>query len=110
MDKLPAASAAPGWLPLSGLPCPVPAVPPVHAEIHGDLSVRSDPSQRPLLKALEVLRQINREEQTRVPSDAPRSFVRPTWAPFVFTDGGIDRWYYELCALLEPSFGLQALV
>ena len=66
------------------------------------------PAQQQLLKALEVLRQMNREEQTRVPSDAPRSFVRPNWAPFVFTDGGIDRRYYELCALSELSLGLQA--
>jgi hypothetical protein len=51
---------------------------------------------------------MNREERTRVPSDAPRSFVRPNWAPFVFTDGGIDRCYYELCALSELSWVLQA--
>jgi len=66
------------------------------------------PAQQPLLKALEVLRQMNREERTRVLSDAPRSFVRPIWAPFVFTGGGIDRCYYELCALSELSWGLQA--
>jgi hypothetical protein len=66
------------------------------------------PAQQQLLKALEVLRQMNREEQKRVPPDAPRSFVRPNWAPFVFTDGGIDRCYYELCALSELSLGLQA--
>jgi hypothetical protein len=74
----------------------------------GTFQFEAIPAQQPLLKALEVLRQMNREQRTRVPSDAPRSFVRPNWAPFVFTDGGIDRCYYELGALSELSLGLQA--
>ena len=71
----------------------------------GTFQFEAIPAQQPLLKALEVLRQMNREQRTRVPSDAPRSFVRPNWAPFVFTDGGIDRCYYELGALSELSLG-----
>lgn len=66
------------------------------------------PAQKPLLKALDVLRQMNRAERTEVPSDAPRAFVKPKWAPFVFTDSGIDRCYYELCALSELSLGLKS--
>jgi len=66
------------------------------------------PAQKPLLKALHVLRQMNREERTEVPADAPRSLVPSKWAPFVFTDQGIDRCYYELCALSELSLGLKS--
>jgi hypothetical protein len=66
------------------------------------------PSQKPLLKALDILRQMNREERTVIPADAPRSFVKTNWAPFVFTEPGIDRCYYELCALSELSLGLRS--
>lgn len=66
------------------------------------------PRHGPLLKALEVLREMNRQAQTKVPADAPRSFVRPKWAPFVFPESGIDRCYYELCALSELSWGLKS--
>jgi hypothetical protein len=66
------------------------------------------PLQKPLLKALDTLRQMNREERTIVPSEAPRSFVRANWAPFVFVEGGIDRCFYELCALSELCLGLKS--
>ncbi len=51
---------------------------------------------------------MNSEKQTIVPADAPRSFVKANWAPFVFTDTGIDRCYYELCALSELCLGLKS--
>jgi len=35
---------------------------------------------------------MNREALPALPSDAPRSFVKQTWAPFVFTGKGLDRW------------------
>ena len=38
------------------------------------------PAQKSLLKALDALRQMNREERTVVASDAPRSFVKRNWA------------------------------
>jgi hypothetical protein len=66
------------------------------------------PVQKPLLMALDVLRQMNRDNQTEGPAVAPRSFVRSKWAPFVFTDKAIDRCYYELCALSELSLGLKS--
>ena len=66
------------------------------------------PTQKPLLRALDTLRQMNRDERNVVPADAPRSFVRVNWMPFVFTDFGIDRCYYELCALSELCLGLKS--
>ena len=57
------------------------------------------PAQKPLLKALDTLREMNRQEQTEIPEAAPRTFVKPKWVLFVFKDSGIDRCYYELCAL-----------
>lgn len=66
------------------------------------------PAQKQLLKALDTLRKMNRQEQAEVPTDAPRSFVKPKWEPLVFPDKGIDRCYYELCALSELSLGLRS--
>jgi TnpA family transposase len=63
---------------------------------------------QPVLNALEVLRKMNRESLGEVPKDAPRSFVKQKWGPYVFTAKGIDRCYYELCALSELSLGLKS--
>nr|WP_264757505.1 hypothetical protein [Klebsiella pneumoniae] len=35
----------------------------------------------------------------KVPTDAPTEFIKPRWQKLVMTDTGIDRRYYELCAL-----------
>lgn len=54
-----------------------------------------------VLDALELLREMNRTGKRKLPLDAPTSFVSPRWQPYVFRDEGIDRRYYELCALTE---------
>ena len=66
------------------------------------------PAHKLLLTAIDVVRQMNRDNQTEVPADAPRSFVPSKWAALVFIDQGIDRCYYELCALSELSLGLRS--
>ncbi len=63
---------------------------------------------QPVLNALAVLRKMNRENVAEVPRDAPRSFVKRKWEPYVFTASGTDRCYYELCALSELSLGLRS--
>jgi hypothetical protein len=42
------------------------------------------PELRPLMNALDTLRNMNEEGTSTVPADAPRSFVPQRWAPFVF--------------------------
>jgi hypothetical protein len=63
---------------------------------------------QPVLNALGLLRKMNRENLGEVLKDAPRSFVKQKWGPYVFTATGIDRCYYELCALSELSLGLKS--
>jgi hypothetical protein len=36
-------------------------------------------------------------------ADAPKDFIRRRWVPYVFTEAGLDRRYYELCVLAELS-------
>jgi hypothetical protein len=69
---------------------------------------RVAPPSASLLKAIELLRDMNECGKRKVPKSAPRSFVRQRWAPHVFSDDEIDRCYYELCALSELRNGLRS--
>ena len=62
----------------------------------------------PLMAAVETLRVMNRKNARKVPEDAPTSFLRKRWKPYVFTDAGVDRQFYELAALTELKNGLRA--
>ena len=69
---------------------------------------RVAPPSASLLKAIELLREMNESGKRKVPKSAPRGFVRQRWAPHVFSDDEIDRCYYELCALSELRNGLRS--
>lgn len=43
-----------------------------------------------------------------VPADAPTTFIRPRWRPLVFNARGIDRRFYEICALSELKNALRS--
>ncbi|HRF74657.1 MAG: Transposase, TnpA family [Candidatus Accumulibacter phosphatis] len=65
------------------------------------LKLRAAPAAKDVLDAIDVLRGMNADNARKVPADAPTEFVKPRWARLVLTDEGIDRRYYELCALSE---------
>jgi hypothetical protein len=70
---------------------------------------RGVPAVRPLLDALELLRDLNRTNRGGLPGDAPTGFVTRRWRPFVTRgDGGPDRRFWELCAMAELRNGLRA--
>jgi hypothetical protein len=67
------------------------------------------PSARPLLEAVEVLKEMNEKGKRKVPEDAPISFVKPRWRDHVVgAEGEIDRRYYELSALSELKNALRS--
>ena len=66
------------------------------------------PALKPLLAGIETIRQMNRDQVSEVPTDAPRGFVKSKWASYVFAAKGIDRCYYELCVLFEMSSALRS--
>ncbi|QHK18994.1 Tn3 family transposase [Pseudarthrobacter psychrotolerans] len=72
------------------------------------LKLRAAPAAKDVLEAIEVLRAMNTDTARKVPADAPRSFVKPRWRRLVFTSEGIDRRYYELCALSELKNSLRS--
>ncbi|MGE6472917.1 Tn3 family transposase [Serratia proteamaculans] len=57
---------------------------------------------------IEVLRSMNSDNARKVPTDAPTEFIKPRWQKLVMTDTGIDRRYYELCALSELKNALRS--
>ncbi len=72
------------------------------------LKLRAAPAAKGVLDAIDVLRGMNSDSARKVPADAPTAFIKPRWAKLVLTDEGIDRRYYELCALSELKNALRS--
>jgi TnpA family transposase len=69
---------------------------------------QSVPAAAPLMRAIDLLRSMNRGTLSNLPESAPTSFIRERWARYVLPGGGIDRRYYELCVLSELRDRLRA--
>ena len=61
----------------------------------------SVPTSASLMRAIEVLREVNSKGASVLPKSAPTGFVRQRWASYVLPGGEIDRRHYELCVLSE---------
>ena len=72
------------------------------------LKLRAAPAAKGLLEAIDVLRDMNASGARKVPADAPTAFIKKRWSKLVLTDEGIDRRYYELCALFELKNALRS--
>ncbi|WP_232461084.1 Tn3 family transposase [Burkholderia ubonensis] len=72
------------------------------------LTLRAAPAAADVLEAIDTIRALDNDGVRKVPADAPTAFVKPRWQPLVVTDAGIDRRYYELCALTELKNALRA--
>ncbi len=68
----------------------------------------SVPASASLLRAIEVLRDINSKDTAALPKSVPTGFVRQRWAAYVMPGGVIDRRHYELCVLSELRDRLRA--
>jgi TnpA family transposase len=73
-----------------------------HFEFHGA------PAAAELLQALALLRDLNASGKRTLPEYVPAGFVKPRWRPHVFPSSGVDRRFYELCALAELRDRLRA--
>jgi TnpA family transposase len=72
------------------------------------LKLRAAPAAKDVLEGIEVLRSMNADNARKVPADAPTGFIKKRWEKLVMTDAGIDRRYYELCALSELKNALRS--
>jgi TnpA family transposase len=69
---------------------------------------RAAPSAQPLLEVIDILRAMNRDRSRSVPQNAPLEWINQRWRSYVVTDDGIDRRFYELCALTELKNRLRS--
>jgi hypothetical protein len=72
------------------------------------LKLRAVPAAKDVLDDIEVLRSMNADNARKVPADAPTGFIKKRWEKLVMTEAGIDRRYYELCALSELKNALRS--
>ena len=72
------------------------------------LKLRAAPAAQGVLDAIDVLRGMHADNARKVPTDAPTEFIKNRWEKLVLTDDGIDRRYYELCALSELKNALRS--
>lgn len=72
------------------------------------LDMKAAPAARNLLASIELLKDMNQRQARKVPDVAPTRFVRKRWESLVFTTGGIDRRFYELCVLSELKNALRS--
>jgi len=69
---------------------------------------RAAPVVTPLTDAIETFRVVNRDKVRTIPGSANTDFVSRRWHPYVFTEQGIDRRFYELCVLSELKNRLRS--
>ena len=77
-------------------------------ELLSALALHAAPAAKAVLDAIELLREMNSGNARKLPDDAPLGFIRERWFRLIFTDAGIDRRYYELCALSELKNALRS--
>jgi hypothetical protein len=71
--------------------------------------IRGAPIPRELLASVDFLREMNRTNARKVPADAAVGFVHPRWKRFVFSDGDVDRRYYEFAVMERTQERLARL-
>lgn len=66
------------------------------------LEFQSTKSAEPLMKAVDIIRDMNETGKRKVPEGAPLNFVSNRWQKHVYDDDGtINRHYYEMAVLTE---------
>ena len=72
------------------------------------LQFEAAPAAEPVLDAIELLRETNAANARKLPESAPVEFIHKRWGKLVLTEEGIDRRFYELCALAELKNALRS--
>jgi len=63
------------------------------------VDIQGGPAAEPLLKAIKVLRDLNRHKDTALPADAPISFARPKWRKRLQPSANPNRRTWEIAVL-----------
>ncbi len=80
----------------------------VHTLRRAKVGEQHGPAAQGVLAAVQTLREMNADNLRKVPADAPTAFIKPRWKPLVITPEGLDRKFYEICALSELKNALRS--
>ncbi len=69
---------------------------------------RAAPVAQRVLDGINTIKGMNAANARSMPKGAPTGFIKPRWEQYVVKDGGIDRHFYELCALSELKNALRS--
>ena len=73
------------------------------------LIFKSNKSAESLLKALDIIRELNASGKRKIPDGSPLNFIPKRWQKHVFDDeGNINRQYYEMAALTELKNSIRS--
>ncbi len=72
------------------------------------LHFQASSAARDVFDAAETVKVMNELRIRTVPKNAPTAFVRKRWEKVVFTTDGLDRRFYELCAMSELKNSLRS--
>ncbi len=73
------------------------------------LEFKATKSNESLLKAVNLLNDLNNTKKRNVPFDAPTNFLANRWNKYVFEeDGSINRRYYEMAVLTELKNSIRS--
>ncbi|WP_231753032.1 Tn3 family transposase, partial [Burkholderia sp. TSV86] len=72
------------------------------------LQLRAAPAAMDVMAAVDAIRAADNDGARRLSADVPTAFIKPRWQPLVVTETGVNRRYYELCALAELKNALRS--
>ncbi|AXI24628.1 Tn3 transposase DDE domain protein [Cardinium endosymbiont of Sogatella furcifera] len=72
------------------------------------LELNAAPAAQPLADALTVIREMYHKQLRKVPPMAPLDFIPESWRKVIIAPTGINRQYYEFCALNELKGALRS--
>jgi len=73
------------------------------------INFKSNQAARPLLHAVEILKDLNTSGKRTIPSDAPMDFIQKKWLKYMFDENGnIDRHLYEIAVITELKNSIRS--
>lgn len=70
--------------------------------------MQAAPAAKPVLDAVEQLREMNSGNARKLPNGAPLNFIRERWAKLIFTETGVDRQVFT--NLIGNAFDATVMV
>lgn len=71
-------------------------------------SFKAAPVAKQVLDGIDAIKAMNAAGARTISKDAPVAFIKPRWEQHVLTDDGINKNFYELCALSELKNALRS--